>query len=177
MQIQNGEFNVRSDEFRVVSRPVWLLTRLEYALAVCASDDVQGVGGLLNLRCFAGDERPSELTDNTLSLSLLLLERFVRELKSEGARAQSLRVRVVAHSTDTGAAIDPAATLTDLVRAFFVQGSFKATFREIRRQTPVALRFEPHAGQLFLHGADTSAELTGKARSGKREAGRSDGNH
>ncbi len=170
MRNQNVECDVPPDEFRVVSTPAWLLTRLECALAVCASDDVQGVGGLLNLRCFAGAERPAELTDNTLSLSLLLLERFVRELRSEGARAQSLRVRVVAHSSETGALVDPAATLMDLVRAFFAQSGFRATFREIRRPQPVALRFEPHAGQLFLHGADSSAAAS-NARSGKRQAG------
>jgi len=161
------ECDVRPDEFCVVSTPGWLLTRLECALAVCASDEVQGVGGLLNLRCFAGAERPAELTDNTLSLSLLLLERFVRELRSEGARVQSLRVRVVGHSSETGVVVDPAATLMDLVRAFFAESGFRATFREIRRAQPVALRFEPRAGQLYLHGADPGAAAGGSARSGK----------
>ena len=81
------EMFVDADTFRVSRESVLLVSELRAALAVCVYDDTQGVGGLLHLRYVAtSNDQPIDLTDNTLSSALLLMDRFCKELRGEGAR-------------------------------------------------------------------------------------------
>ena len=93
------EILVQPDAFRVTREPLLLVSELQAALAVCLFDDTQAVGGLLHLRYVAtsGNE-PLDLTDNTLSSDLLLMDRFCKELRSAGARKQSWRVSIFGHT-------------------------------------------------------------------------------
>jgi chemotaxis receptor (MCP) glutamine deamidase CheD len=79
--------SVEVDTFRVASESLIFLCQLEAALAVCVHDDTQAVGGLLHLRYVAtSNDKPLDLTDNTLSSGLLLMDRFCKELRAMGAR-------------------------------------------------------------------------------------------
>jgi hypothetical protein len=77
------EILVQPDAFRVTREPLLLVSELRAALAVCLFDDTQAVGGLLHLRYVAtSGTEPVDLTDNTLSSDLLLMDSFCKELRS-----------------------------------------------------------------------------------------------
>src|SRR5687768_18577535 len=114
------ELVVQPDAFRVSKESTLLSSELRGALAVCVYDDTQGAGGLLHLRYVAtNNDQPLDLTDNTLSSDLLLMDRFCKELRAEGARKQSWRVSIFAHTPQQPGMEGPAATVLDLVKAYF----------------------------------------------------------
>ncbi|HYM36377.1 MAG TPA: hypothetical protein VET48_13340, partial [Steroidobacteraceae bacterium] len=89
MQSQN---HIDVDAYRIAREAILLCCELNAAVAVCVHDDTQGVGGLLHLRFVPHNRaKPADLTDNTLSSDLLLLDRFCKDLRSQGARKQSWR--------------------------------------------------------------------------------------
>src|SRR5215467_3417675 len=106
------EILVQPDAFGVSRDDSLLVAELRAALAVCVHDDTQAVSGLLHLRYVAtSNDQPLDLTDNTLSSDLLLMDRFCKELRSEGARKQSWRVQLIGHIPATDGMDTPAATL------------------------------------------------------------------
>ncbi len=83
-------------------------------------DDTQPAGGLLHLRYVAiANNQPLDLTDNTLSSDLLLMDRFCKELRSAGARKQSWRVSIFGHTPEMPGMQGPAATVIDLCQGVF----------------------------------------------------------
>lgn len=154
MSVQPEQLTVQPDAFRVAKQSVLLSCELHAALAVCVFDDTQGAGGLIHLRYVAQlNGQPAELTDNTLSSDLLLLDRFCKELRRLGARKQSWRVRVFAHVPKSPQSDEHAATVLDLIKAYFSDGRFAAECEEIRRDAPVVVRFDPREGKFWLHGS------------------------
>src|ERR1700754_3920745 len=107
------EILVQADAFHVSRDASLLVAELSAALAVCVYDDTQAVGGLLHLRYVAtSNNQPIDLTDNTLSSDLLLMDRFCKELRSAGARKQSWRVSIFGHTPEEMSGIaGPAATV------------------------------------------------------------------
>jgi chemotaxis receptor (MCP) glutamine deamidase CheD len=147
------EYPVKPDEFRVSRESVLLTSYLNSAMAVCVYDDTQGVGGMLHLRYVATEnDKPLELTDNTLSSDLLLLDRFCKELRSLGARKHSWRVRILGHTTKEVDAA--AATVLDLVQAYFSDSRLPVDTRELTRAEGIVLRMDPREGRFWVHGAD-----------------------
>ena len=69
---------VAPDTYHVSPEPMLLVAELHGALALCLHDEERGVGGLLHLRFKGGTGRPSDVTDNTLSSVLVVLDRFKR---------------------------------------------------------------------------------------------------
>lgn len=150
------EYQVRPDEFRVSRESVLLTSHLNSAMAVCVHDDTQGVGGMLHLRYVATEnDKPVELTDNTLSSDLLLLDRFCKELRSLGARKHSWRVRILGHMKQE--VDEAAATVLDLVQAYFSDSRLPVDTREVTRPDGIVLRMDPREGRFWLHGADAAA--------------------
>lgn len=153
---------VEPDTFQVSKGTVLLTGHLQCAVAIALHDDSQGIGGLLHLRYVATrDGKPLELTDNTLSSSVLLIDRFCKEMKTAGSRAQWWRVRIIAHlaDNDTDAA---AATVLDLVKAYFVDSAKPVTCQEIRKLPGIAVRLHAREGQIWTSGlpaADRTASL------------------
>ncbi len=154
------EIVVQPDAFRVTSEPPLLVSELRGALAVCLFDDTQAVGGLLHLRYVAtnGNE-PLDLTDNTLSSDLLLMDRFCKELRSAGARKQSWRVSIFGHTPQLPAMEGPAATVIDLAKAYFADARLpvecKEFSRSARRRGPPGPARGPHLGERHAgHGRD-----------------------
>jgi chemotaxis receptor (MCP) glutamine deamidase CheD len=159
-QPPDQEVPVQSDTFRVSREPLVLVAELCAALAVCVHDDTQGVGGLLHLRYVAtADSRPIDLTDNTLSSSLLLMDRFCKELRSAGARKQSWRVSIFGHTPDTPGMAGPAATVIDLSNAYFADARLPVECKEFRRPLGLVVRLDAREGRIWVNGTPGTAAV------------------
>lgn len=146
---------VQVDAYRVTRTSTPLTCDLHAAVAVCIHDDTQGVGGLLHLRLApSGQAQAADLTDNTLSSDLLLLDRFCKELRAEGARKQSWRVRLVGHIPDVQGMELPAATLFDLLRAYFADGRLPVECKEVRENGTLAVQLDPREGHVRIHSVN-----------------------
>jgi chemotaxis receptor (MCP) glutamine deamidase CheD len=147
------EMLVAADTFRVSRESVLLTCEVRAALAVCVHDDTQGVGGLLHLRYVAtSDDKPLDLTDNTLSSDLLLMDRFCKELRALGARKQSWRVSLFAHTPGGANMEGPAATVLDLVKAYFSDGRHPLECKEMQRELGLLVRFDAREGRAWVMG-------------------------
>jgi chemotaxis receptor (MCP) glutamine deamidase CheD len=145
---------IEVDAYRVTRGGAALSCELDAAVAVCIHDDTQGVGGLLHLRFVPHSQaKPMDLTDNTLSSDLLLLDRFCKELRAEGARKQSWRVRLIGHIPTVNGMETPAATLLDLLRAYFADSRLPVECKELRRQGAVLVYLDPREGNVRVLAA------------------------
>jgi len=142
---------VQVDAFRIARETLPLVCELSAAIAVCIHDDTQGVGGILHLRLSPGGQaKPADLTDNTLSSDLLLLDRFCKELRAEGARKQSWRVYLVGHIPNVQGMDLPAATLFDLLRAYFADGRLPVEAKEVREFSAIIVQLDPREGNVRI---------------------------
>ena len=152
------EMFVDADTFRVSRESVLLVCELRAALAVCVYDDTQGVGGLLHLRYVAtSNDQPLDLTDNTLSSALLLMDRFCKELRREGARKQSWRVAIHAHTPQHVGMQGPAATVLDLVKAYFADARLPLDCKELQRELGLFVRLHAREGRIWVTGTPGAA--------------------
>jgi chemotaxis receptor (MCP) glutamine deamidase CheD len=94
------EVMVPVDSFLVAQQDLMLCAQLQGSFALCISDEVHDAGALIHVQ--AG--RPGrvgnnpDLTDNTLSTDLLLLDRCLAELRIAEPRAKHCQARFVAHA-------------------------------------------------------------------------------
>jgi chemotaxis receptor (MCP) glutamine deamidase CheD len=152
------ELVVEPDAFRITREPLLLVSELRAALAVCLFDDTQAVGGLLHLRYVAtSGSQPVDLTDNTLSSDLLLMDRFCKELRSAGARKQSWRVSIFGHTPQQPAMEGPAATVIDLAKAYFSDARLPVECKEFRRELGVVVRMDAREGRIWVNGTPGTA--------------------
>jgi chemotaxis receptor (MCP) glutamine deamidase CheD len=162
-----SELIVEPDAFRISGESLLLVAELKAALAVCVHDDTQAVSGLLHLKYVAtNDNQPIDLTDNTLSSDLLLMDRFCKELRSAGARKQSWRVSIFGHTPETPAMAGPAATVIDLAKAYFADARLPVACKEFRRPLGLIVRLEAREGSLWVNGTpgtSVSARLASPA--------------
>jgi chemotaxis receptor (MCP) glutamine deamidase CheD len=148
------EIVVQPDAFRVSNESLLLAAELRGALAVCLYDDTQAVGGLLHLRYVAtSDNKPIDLTDNTLSSGLMLMDRFCKELRSAGARKQSWRVSIFGHTPETPGMAGPAATVIDLAKAYFGDARLPVECKEFNRPVGLIVRMDARAGRIWVNGS------------------------
>ena len=146
------ELVVDPDAYRISRDPVLLVAHLQESLAINLYDDSQGVGGLLHLRYVATHNgKPMELTDNTLSSSVLLIDRFCKEMKKAGSRPQWWRVRILAHSA-AGESDEVAATVLDLVRAYFIDSAKPVSCQQFNKVPGVMIRTHAREGQVWTSG-------------------------
>lgn len=154
---------IEADSWHVARGHMLLAAQLEETLVVCLNDDTQGVGGLLHLRLAAEGARSLDLSDNTLSLNLLLIERFMKELRGAGARSPAMRGTLVAHVPKDSPIEVAASTLIGLIAAYYADAKIPLVRREIRHVPAVAVLYEPREGRIFLSGesrAPRSAQAT-----------------
>jgi chemotaxis receptor (MCP) glutamine deamidase CheD len=157
MSVQS-EIHVASDSFEVARASVLLVAELRAALAICVHDDTQGAGGLLNLKYVATSESKSvDLTDNTLSSTILLMDRFCKELRALGARKQSWRVNVFAHAPELPNIQDPAATVIDLIKAYFADSRHAVECEEFHRPGGIVVRLDAREGRCWVSGLSGTA--------------------
>ena len=154
------ELLIQPEEYQVANVQVVLAVPLASSLAVCIHDDTQGAGGALHLRYSVSHEgRPSDLTDNTLSSNLLLLDRYCKDMRGLGARKTSWRVRIVGHVPLNAGMEQPAANVVDLLKAYFADNRLPVDCKEIKRSHGVMLRMEAHSGKIVVSDAISRPEV------------------
>ena len=92
------EVVVAPDTYHVSPEPMLLVAELHGALGLCLHDEGRGVGGLLHLKFMGGTGRPSDVTDNTLSSVLAVLDRFKRGVLGNGSKRDDIQARILAHA-------------------------------------------------------------------------------
>jgi chemotaxis receptor (MCP) glutamine deamidase CheD len=127
-----------------------MIAELHGALALCLHDEARGVGGLLHLRFVGGTGQPSDVTDNTLSSVLVVLDRFKRAVIGASARRDDIQARILAHALPPTDAQEPRATLVDLLRADLADGKIACGAQLTRRLEPVRVCFQPFEGRVWI---------------------------
>lgn len=153
----NRHLLVDPDTFQVSREPAMLVADIHSALAVCLHDDSQAVGGILHLRYVASHEgQPLDLTDNTLSSGLLLMDRFCRELRSAGARRQCWLVGIYGHMPGTPDLDESAATVVDLAHAYFAEARRPVHCEVFRRSAAIRVQLDAREGRRWVSGTPHS---------------------
>jgi chemotaxis receptor (MCP) glutamine deamidase CheD len=146
------EVSVAPDTYHVSPEPMLLVADLHGALALCLHDEGRAVGGLLHLRFMGGTGRPSDVTDNTLSSVLVVLDKFKRAVLGNTTRRDDVQARILAHAlppTDDG---EPSASLVDLIKADLADGKISCGTQTMRRTESVRVCFQPFEGRVWLCG-------------------------
>jgi hypothetical protein len=159
------EVMVAPDTYHVSPEPMLLVAELHGALALCLHDEGRGVGGLLHLRFKGGTGRPSDVTDNTLSSVLVVLDRFKRAVLGNAPGADEVQARILAHAlppTDEG---EPSATLVDLIKADLADGKIACGTQTTRRTESLRVCFQPFEGRVWVCGPKGSVGRATSTRS------------
>lgn len=146
------EITVAPDTYEVSPEPVILVATLSGALALCLHDEGRGLGGLLHLRFTSGDGRPSDVTDNTLSSVLVVLDRFKKAVLGNNFRSDEVQARVLAHGLPPTGVTEPTASIVDLVQADFADSKIHCGSQIVRRQDGLCVCFEPFHGRVWVSG-------------------------
>jgi chemotaxis receptor (MCP) glutamine deamidase CheD len=160
------EVMVAPDTYHVSPEPVLLAAELHGALALCLHDEGRGIGGLLHLRFKGGTGRPSDVTDNTLSSVLVVLDRFKRAVLGNGAKANDAHARILAHALPPTDAGEPSATLVDLIQADLADGKIVCGTQTMRRTEPLRVCFQPFEGRVWIRGPSDLRAMPRALRSG-----------
>jgi chemotaxis receptor (MCP) glutamine deamidase CheD len=144
------EVVVAPETYQVSAEPILMIADLQGALALCLHDEARGVGGLLHLRFVASTGLPSDVTDNTLSSVLVVLDRFKRAVIGNSTRNDNIQARILAHALPPTDAQEPSATLVDLLRADLADGKISCGTQMTRRAEPVRVCFQPFEGRVWI---------------------------
>lgn len=146
------EVLVAPDTYHVSPEPLLMIAELHGALALCLHDEGRGVGGLLHLKFMGGTGRPSDVTDNTLSSVLVVLDRFKRAVLGNSTKRDEIQARILAHAlppTDVG---EPSASLVDLIKADLADGKIACGAQTMRRTESLRVCFQPFEGRAWICG-------------------------
>jgi chemotaxis receptor (MCP) glutamine deamidase CheD len=146
------EVAVAPDTYHVSPEAVLLTAELSGALALCLHDEGRRVGGLLHLRFKGGTGRPSDVTDNTLSSVLVVLDRFKRAVLGNKAKRDDVQARIIAHALPPTDEDEPSATLVDLIQADLADGKIPCGAQTMRRVDLVRVCFQPFEGRVWIAG-------------------------
>jgi chemotaxis receptor (MCP) glutamine deamidase CheD len=144
------EIVVAPGTYQVSPEPVLMTAELHGALALCLHDESRGVGGMMHLRFVESTGRPSDVTDNTLSSVLVVLDRFKRAVIGNSTRPDDVQARILAHALPPTDAHEPSATLVDLLRADLADGKIACGAQLTRRVNPVRVCFQPFEGRVWI---------------------------
>ena len=145
-----AEILVGPDTYQISPEPVLMIADLHGALALCLHDESRAVGGLLHLRFVGGAGQPSDVTDNTLSSVLVVLDRFKRGVTGGAIRRDEIHARILAHAMPPTGANEPSASLVDLIRADLADGKILCGTQITRRTEPVRVCFQPFEGRVWI---------------------------
>jgi hypothetical protein len=159
------EVMVAPDTYHVSPEPMLLIADLHGALALCLHDEGRGVGGLLHLRFMGGTGRPSDVTDNTLSSVLVVLDRFKRAVLGNATRSDEVQARILAHALPPTDAGEPSASLVDLIKADLADGKIACGTQTTRRTEALRVCFQPFEGRVWICGPTDlrAAQRTGRS--------------
>jgi hypothetical protein len=146
------EVMVAPDTYHVSPEPMLMIADLQGALALCLHDEGRGVGGLLHLRFMGGTGRPSDVTDNTLSGVLVVLDRFKRAVLGNTPRGDEVQARIHAHALPPTDAGEPSASLVDLIQADLADCKILCGTQTTRRTETVRVCFQPFEGRVWICG-------------------------
>lgn len=146
------EVTVAPDTYHVSPEPVLLTAELVGAMALCLHDEARGVGGLLHLRFMGGTGRPSDVTDNTLSSVLVVLDKFKRAVLGTSPKKDQIQARILAHALPPTDANEPSASLVDLIQADFADGKIQCGSQTTRRLEGIKVCFQPFEGRVWIAG-------------------------
>jgi chemotaxis receptor (MCP) glutamine deamidase CheD len=149
------EVIVAPDTYHVSPEPMLLIADLHGALALCLHDEARGVGGLLHLRFMGGTGRPSDVTDNTLSSVLTVLDRFKRGVLGGASKRDEIQARILAHALPPTDAGEPSASLVDLIQADLADGKIACGTQTMRRTESLRVCFQPFEGRVWIAGPNT----------------------
>ncbi len=159
------EWLVAPDTYHVSPEPMLMIADLHGALALCLHDETRGVGGLLHLRFMGGSGLPSDVTDNTLTSVLVVLDRFKRAVLGNSLPRDDIHARILAHALPPTDAIEPSASLVDLIRADLADGKITCGTQMTRRTEPVRVCFQPSEGRAWVCGPNDPRAVPGVQRS------------
>ncbi len=146
------EVTVAPDTYHVSPEPMLMIADLNGALALCLHDETRRVGGLLHLRFMGGTGRPSDVTDNTLSSVLVVLDRFKRAVLGNAAQGDDVQARILAHALPPTDAGEPSASLVDLIQADLADGKIACGTQTMRRTEALRVCFQPYEGRVWVCG-------------------------
>ena len=129
-----------------------MIANLHGALALCLHDEVRRVGGLLHLPFMGGTGRPSDVTDNTLSSVLVVLDRFKRAVLGNTTGGNDVQARIIAHALPPTDAGEPTASLVDLIQADLADAKIECGTQITRRTESLRVCFQPVAGRVWVCG-------------------------
>src|SRR5690606_4546764 len=123
------ETTVAVDSYLVATSDQILRARLHGSFALCLSDEVHETGAMVHVQ--AG--RPGrvgnnpDLTDNTLSTDLLLLDRCLAELRQAEPRARHWQARFVAHADPQAGGFDRLSALQAFIEVYLEDTGVRLT--------------------------------------------------
>jgi hypothetical protein len=159
------EVIVAPDTYHVSPEPMLMIADLHGALALCLHDEQRGVGGLLHLRFMGGTGRPSDVTDNTLSSVLVVLDRFKRAVLGNATRGDEVQARILAHALPPTDAGEPSASLVDLIQADLADAKIVCGTQTTRRTASLRVCFQPFEGRVWICGPSDLRPAPGARRS------------
>ena len=147
-----AEVSVAPDTYHVSPEPMLLVADLYGALALCLHDEGRGIGGLLHMKFLGGTGRPSDVTDNTLSSVLVVLDRFKRGVLGNTTKGDGIQARILAHALPPTDLDEPSASLVDLIQADLADGKISCGTQTMRRSESLRVCFEPFEGRVWIRG-------------------------
>jgi len=146
------ELVVAPDSYHVSPEPMLLVAELHGALGLCLHDEGRGVGGLLHLKFIGGTGRPSDVTDNTLSSVLAVLDRFKRGVLGSAnlSKRDDIQARILAHALPPTGVPEPTASLVDLIQADLADSKIYCGSQTIRRTEMLRVCFQPFEGRVWV---------------------------
>lgn len=133
------------DSYVVARQDRVLLAQLRGSFALCLSDEVEEAGALVHVQ--AG--RPGrisnnpDLTDNTLSTDLLLLDRCLAELREAEPRARHWQARFVAHADPAAGGFDRLSALQAFIEVYLEDTGVQLTSTVTHEGAARLLAFRP----------------------------------
>lgn len=143
------EVRVPVDQFEIARHDLVLCAQLQSSFALCLYDEVQEGGALLHMQIGRpGRIADPELTDNTLSTNLLLLDKCIAELKLSDPRARHWLAKFVAHADEQRGGRELALGVQSFVEAYLEDVGIGLVSAAVHNDESLRLSFRPAMGQL-----------------------------
>jgi chemotaxis receptor (MCP) glutamine deamidase CheD len=143
------EVAVPVDQFEIARSDLVLAASLRSSFALCLYDEVNETGALLHMQIGRpGQVIDPELTDNTLSTNLLLLDRCIAELRHSEPRARHWQARFVAHANERSGGRERMLGIQSFIEAYLDDVGIGLVSAAAHTEEPMQLRFRPAMAQL-----------------------------
>lgn len=159
------EVLVAPDTYHVSPEAMLMVAELHGAMALCLHDEARGVGGLLHLKFMGGTGRPCDVTDNTLSSVLMVLDRFKRAVLGNSTKRDEIQARILAHALPPTEISEPSASLVDLIQADLADAKIACGTQTTRRTESLRVCFQPQEGRVWICGPNSLGAAPHRKRS------------